>query len=143
MGIDQPFITENGMATTIPADCFRDSCETERTHFFHGQPYRSIRRILSNIRHQHGFRFTGFGDLTEDQVAKVTGLSIDEAGKAMTRKASEPVIWRGGDAELREFFRLLESQGLHLTRGGRFYHVSGKGDKGLALQVLLKRYQQE
>ncbi|MBO9493456.1 HAD-IIB family hydrolase [Thalassotalea sp. G20_0] len=141
MGIDQPFISENGMVTTIPADYFRDSCE--RTHFFHGQPYRSIRRILSNIRHQHGFRFAGFGDLTEDQVAEVTGLSIDEAGKAIARKASEPVIWRDGDAELREFVRLLESQGLYLTRGGRFYHVSGKGSKGLALQALLQRYQQE
>ena len=143
MGIDQPFITENGMVTTIPAGYFRDACETERTHFFHGQPYRSIRRILASIRRQHGFCFTGFADLTEKQVAEMTGLSTDAAGKAMARKASEPLIWRDGDAQLREFVRLLGAEGLHLTRGGRFYHVSGKGDKGLALQALLNRYQQE
>ena len=143
MGVEQPFITENGMVTTIPSGCFRDSCETEPTHFFHGQPYRSIRRILSNIRRQHGFRFKGFGDLTVEQVAEVTGLSRDEASKAMTRKASEPLVWFDSHSVLPEFVGLLESEGLHLTRGGRFYHVSGKGNKGLALQALLKKYRQE
>ncbi|WP_419835079.1 HAD-IIB family hydrolase [Endozoicomonas atrinae] len=143
MGFEQPFITENGMVTTIPAGCFRDSCETEPTHFFHGQPYRSIRRVLSNIRRQYGFRFKGFGDLTEKQVAEVTGLSIGEASKAMARKASEPLVWLDSHSALPEFVELLESEGLHLTRGGRFYHVSGKGNKGLALHALLKKYRQE
>ena len=143
LGVVQPFITENGMVTTIPAGYFRDSCDTECTHFFHGQPYRSIRRILSNIRHRYGFRFKGFGDLEETQVAEVTGLSEDQAGKAMNRKASEPMVWLDSEALLPEFVRLLELEGLHLTRGGRFYHVSGKGSKGQALQALLKKYQQE
>ncbi|WP_257266834.1 hypothetical protein [Endozoicomonas sp. ONNA2] len=114
------------LLTTIPAGYFRDACETERTHFFHGQPYRSIRRILASIRRQHGFCFTGFGDLTEKQVAEMTGLSTDAAGKAMARKASEPLIWRDGDAHLREFVRLLGAEGLHLTRGGVFIMSPGK-----------------
>ena len=55
------------MAATVPRILVFTDLDGSLLDHNHGQPYRNIRRILSNIRHQHGFRFTGFGDLTEDQ----------------------------------------------------------------------------
>ncbi|WP_299732526.1 HAD-IIB family hydrolase [uncultured Endozoicomonas sp.] len=141
LDLKHPFITENGMVTTVPGDYFPNQQDTETTHFFHGLPYRHIRRWLINIRQQNGFRFQGFGDLTVNNVVELTGLSEVAATQAMNRKASEPLIWMDTEKALTQFKQLLNDEGLYLTRGGRFYHVSGKGNKGQALLSLLQRFQ--
>lgn len=141
MGIRHPFITENGMITTVPAGYFEDSDAQQCTHFFHGQPYRTLRRLLSNIRRQYEFRFIGFGDCTPSEVVELTGLTPAEAEQAGNRKASEPLVWQDSEEALEAFVEQLEKEGLHLNRGGRFYHVCGKGDKGSAATRLIRRYQ--
>lgn len=142
MGNLHPFITENGMITSVPAHYFGDSETDKATHFFHGQPYKAIRRLISHIRREHGFEFIGFGDSSSELIAEMTGLSLEEAQRAGERKASEPLLWRDSQEALAEFKKLLELEGLHLARGGRFFHVSGKGDKGESAVKLLKRYQE-
>ena len=137
-GIRHPFISENGMVTSIPAGYFQDI--EKDTHLVHGLPYKSIRRLLSQLRLEYGFEFTGFGDCNRVQVAELTGLLPFEAAYACDRKASEPVIWQDSDVALVQFEHLLQNEGLSLTRGGRFHHVSGKGNKGLAAKKLLERF---
>ncbi|WP_257280931.1 mannosyl-3-phosphoglycerate phosphatase [Endozoicomonas sp. ISHI1] len=140
MALDHPFITENGMITTIPANYFQSSDTDKNTHYFHGQPYRAIRRVLKQFREHYGFRFRGFGDCSHSEIADLSGLSLEEAKLAADRKASEPLIWEDSAQALELFEKQLTKEGLHLTRGGRFYHVSGKGDKGSAAKKLFKHY---
>ncbi|WOG28310.1 HAD-IIB family hydrolase [Endozoicomonas sp. 8E] len=140
MALDHPFITENGMITTIPAHYFQSSDTDKNTHYFHGQPYKAIRRVLKQFREQYGFRFRGFGDCSHSEIADLSGLDLEEAKLAADRKASEPLIWEDSDKALEQFEKQLSEEGLQLTRGGRFYHVSGKGDKGSAAKKLFKHY---
>ncbi|AMO54501.1 hypothetical protein GZ77_23345 [Endozoicomonas montiporae] len=137
-GIRHPFISENGMVTSIPAGYFPDI--EKDTHLVHGLPYKGIRRLLNKLRLEYGFEFTGFGDCDKSTVAELTGLLPFEAAYACDRKASEPLIWRDSDAALVQFKYLLQKEGLNLTRGGRFYHVSGNGNKGMAARKLLERF---
>lgn len=140
LSVRHPFITENGMVISIPAGYFPD---TEKdTHLFHGKPYKAIRLALNKLRREHGFEFTGFGDCSRAQVAELTELLPFEAANACDRKASEPLLWQGSEHALMRFEQLLREEGLYLTRGGRFYHVSGKGDKGLAATRLLQYFNQ-
>ena len=139
LSVRHPFITENGMVTSIPAGYFPGV--DKDTHLFHGKPYKTVRRILTSLRNNHGFEFVGFGDCSPAQIAEFSGLLPFEASYASDRKASEPIIWQDSDKGLNFFEQLLRDEGLYLTRGGRFYHVSGKGNKGLAVQRLLERFE--
>ncbi|WP_062262514.1 HAD-IIB family hydrolase [Endozoicomonas arenosclerae] len=140
MELDHPFITENGMITTIPANYFQSSDTDKNTHYFHGRPYKAIRRVLKQFREQYDFQFRGFGDCSHQEIAELCGLSLEEASLAADRKASEPLLWEDSEKALKLFEKKLGKEGLHLTRGGRFYHVSGKGNKGAAAKKLFKHY---
>ena len=120
MALDHPFITENGMITTIPANYFQSSDTDKNTHYFHGRPYKAIRRVLKHFREQYDFRFKGFGDCSHSEIAGLCGLSLEEASLAADRKASEPLIWEDSDTALKQFEKNLAKEGLHLTRGGTF-----------------------
>ena len=140
MRLRHPFITENGMVTSIPSAYFPDV--EKDTHFFHGIPYKQVRRILSTLRREQGFDFIGFGDCDPERIAVLAGLKPMEATFASERKASEPILWQDSEDALTLFETLLGQEGLYLTRGGRFYHVSGKGNKGLATERLLGQFKQ-
>ncbi|MGI9276277.1 MAG: HAD-IIB family hydrolase [Endozoicomonas sp.] len=133
MGIRQPFITENGQVTTIPGE----------QQQLHGLSYEAIRQILNEMRKQHRFQFTGFGDCPAEQIVELTGLPLAEARLAALRQASEPLVWQDSEEALQAFRQLLEKQGLLLHRGGRFFHVCGDSDKGRATAHLVEQYKRK
>ncbi len=142
IGNHHPFITENGMVTSIPANYFFEASDEDRLiHYFHGQPYKAIRRSLRLLRENQGFQFSGFGDLSVNEISQLTGLSTLKSEMASARKASEPIVWNDSDHALEAFTTALMKERLHLTRGGRFYHIAGEGNKGLAALKLLNQYQ--
>lgn len=141
-----PFIVENGSAVYIPDGYFdgpgrarQSAAEGLSVHSF-GPDYRQLLETLHGLRRQRGYSFTGFSDLTADEIAERTGLSREEAVMASDRAASEPLSWHGTEARLADFKADLAAKGLTLTRGGRFYHVMGRTDKASALLWLARKY---
>ncbi len=145
-----PFATENGSCLSVPDGYFEKrnqsappgpSGDVHTTVF--GDRYENIRQALCQIRAEFGFSFTGFGDMTPEQIAECTGLASPDAARAKHRDCSEPLVWEDSDENLELFTRLLETRQLTITRGGRFYHIARAGNKGHAVQWLTDYFQAE
>lgn len=129
-----PFIAENGALIHLPNE------GNAALHLI-GADYQRIRDVLVDLRKRYDFEFRGFGDVSPQQVADWTGLSLDDAKLAMQRDASEPLKWFGNTLDFSRMEKLLAEEGL--ARGGRFWHVMGQdAGKGQAVRWLTDQYQQ-
>lgn len=131
-----PYIVENGGATVIPANYFDAGPEQVICAAAHR---RDILARLQALRSQ-GHRFTGFADLSAEQLASLTGLTPEAAAMARERVATEPILWQGPQTGLAAFRAELAGYGLKLLAGGRFLHVMGDFDKADAMAMLMVRY---
>ncbi len=87
------------------------------------------------------FRFTGFSDMSVEEIAAHTGLSVASSTKAANRQFSEPIIWQDQAEKISEFENALSVCGLKVVKGGRFYHVMGQTDKSVAAKQLIGEYE--
>ncbi len=149
IGIDMPCIVENGSAIYLPV-----AMSTVLPDYFNeiqivgdkgvktiGVERESIVAFLHRLRESYGYQFEGFSDWSIGRVAKLTGLSVQQANKAMVRYFSEPIVWRGSDEDYQMFASQIEAQGLMLLKGGRFIHVLGRCDKGQSIMWLKALYE--
>ncbi|MFK7916283.1 MAG: HAD-IIB family hydrolase [Pseudomonadales bacterium] len=143
--LQTPLIFENGAGIAWPLqlapshlDQFSDGYAIELC----GQGYEPMCELLSDLRQRNGYRFQGFADFTDAQVAAQTGLTVAGAALARQRMASEPLCWRDDPGALQQFRRDLEAAALTLTRGGRFYHVMPTTNKGAAAARVVAAYRQ-
>lgn len=145
MDLDGPCVAENGSLIAVPEGYFPSLDEAPRWgrwRILHlGWTYAEIIEQLDQLRTTHGFRFLGFNDLRDVDVAWLTGLTRNSAALARKRQATEPLIWQGSEEERRRFAATLQTHGLQLVRGGRFWHVMTLADKGTAIQRLTRLYQ--
>jgi mannosyl-3-phosphoglycerate phosphatase len=75
------------------------------------------------------------------RVRRLTGLSRIQAARAKVREYTEPFVLREAPPlALRRLEEAARARGMTLTRGGRFWHLAGGGDKGLAVQILTSLY---
>lgn len=133
-----PLVAENGSVIAMPDA--KGASYPENRHMVLGRRYEDIIFILSQLREKNGFDFIGFRDMSPEQVADQTGLSLTEAARARRRKGTEPIRWLDDDTCLEEFRIELDKRGLTLTRGGRFFHVASSQNKGDALRWLRNYY---
>jgi mannosyl-3-phosphoglycerate phosphatase len=133
LGNQHPFIIENGAALMIPAGYFENAAE-EAINF--STEYQVILKVLSDLGAQ-GFKFRHFDSLTAKEVSDLTNLSEDAAQMAKERFGSEPLLWDDSEENLKRFTQEINKRQLKLIKGGRFYHVIGLFDKGLAIERAL------
>ncbi|SHG66108.1 HAD-IIB family hydrolase [Marivita hallyeonensis] len=130
MGLsDYPAIVENG-AGVIGLPGQDDIAED----------YEKVRQMLDAIPPSLRKHFTGFGDMSADEIATLTGLSPDAARLAMKRDFSEPGLWTGHDAAKDAFLAAIQEQGLTATQGGRFLTLSFGATKADGMARVLARY---
>lgn len=123
---DWPAIVENG-AGVLDAGAKATGDDSD---------YRRIRAILATL--PAGFQ--GFGDVTAQDVADITGLSLPAARAAQQRWFSEPGLWKGDAATLDAFMTAAQAAGLHARQGGRFLTLSMGGTKADRMGALIARY---
>lgn len=141
-----PFISENGALAVVPAGYFPNPAGEAppttaifETHLF-GKSYRDITGSLAKLRAAHGYRFQGFNDMDDAELAQAVGLSLEQAAHARQREASEPIIWRDSEAAFEAFQRFLAAEDLMVVSGGRFRHVMSRVDKGMGVHWLSEQY---
>jgi mannosyl-3-phosphoglycerate phosphatase len=147
LGIDDPFIVENGSCIYFPYEPFarkvRDRVEGRiREGYIEavcGQKQGVISKVLVQIGTSPAC-YTRLSQCSVQRAVELTGLKPTEAENAIAREFSEPLLWHGDAAELETFRQQLASHGLSTLQGGRFLHVIGQCDKGLAVQKLLALY---
>ena len=130
-------IVENGSAAIIPEQSPWRAAAPESGALRFGAERAQILDALPALRQSTGARFVAFNEMPIAGIAELTGLSLDDAQQAANRGYSEPLHWQDSDAALDAFETAVEAAGLRCLRGGRFVHVLGPTDKGLAAKALL------
>ncbi len=141
-----PFVAENGGAVFVPKGYFafpasgriRDGYEVLEF----GLSYEILARALERCRKETGVSVTGFHELCTEEVARLTGLPLQEAHWALIREYDEPfLVHEENDRPVVE--QWVRREGLHITGGGRFSHLTGNHDKGQAVRTLLNLFRRE
>ncbi len=140
LGIQGPFIVENGGGIFFPPECaslqIGSAVITEDYRCIPlGIPYARIRSFMEEAARQYSIR--GFGDMSLEEVSGLTGLPPEKAALAQAREFSEPFVL-GREEELQDLTKTANLKGLLITRGGRFFHCMGYGnDKGSAVKMVI------
>lgn len=139
MGINDPFIVENGSAIYIPKGHLQK---------VHGEDAGQYEVVILGIRSQEiieeikklreKYMIKSYYFMSDEEVSKVTGLSLKAARNAKKREFGETVVEAEKEA-LEELNKKFE-----VVSGGRFIQVFGKGShKGEAVRILSNMYRKE
>lgn len=142
LGVDDPFIVENGAAIYFPTkytefllEDFRQEAPFRVMQVIQlGISYDRIRSFIDEIRDR--FKIRGFGDMSAHEVSEITGLSAGRSEFAMAREYTEPFIM-DHDQDIHALQELAMDRGIKITKGGRFHHMIGiYQDKGEAVKIV-------
>lgn len=128
---DAPMICENGGVVFLSR---QNSAPANKIVL--GAERSTILNVLRDLRTK--FQFESFEDMQLEGVQRSTGLTAERAQAALARSCTEPLVWHDSESKIDEFRKILESNALTLTRGGRFWHVAGQTDKGRAMDYICK-----
>lgn len=138
MRIHHPFIAEDGSAIYIPAGYFGKRVGEVVNGYevvVLGVRFEEIQKEIERLKKKYKIR--GYYDMSDEEVARITGLSLEGAKRAKQREFSETIVEADEEAleELKEKFNVVI--------GGRFIHIFGKGaDKGKAVRILTDMYRE-
>jgi mannosyl-3-phosphoglycerate phosphatase len=139
-----PFISENGGGIYLPVGYFPFHKSGDRRNGYElialGMPYEEIRKRFIALRDRLGIAVRGFGDMSIEEVAALTGLTGEESRLAKQRDFEEPFVFPHKPDE--RFLREIEGEGLRWTQG-RFFHLMGDHHKGRAVNTLKRLYEQK
>ncbi len=144
MGLDRPFISENGGGIFFPRSCphplpleARPAGDLQVWPL--GVPHSRLAQCLRAIREKHDWPLKGFSDMKLEEISALTGLDLEGAALAASREFDEPFT-APEDLAPEQLERAASEWGLRVTRGGRFFHLFGKSDKGKAVEQLAAWY---
>lgn len=130
LDLKTPYIVENGSAIV-------GSNPSQAIVLGEARP--TILDALRRAR-QAGYVFTGYADMSVDEVMRETDLGRRQAEQSLVREFSEPLRWEDSEPARKAFIAQMQAQNLQCLQGGRFLHVMGRCDKGRAMQRLLRTF---
>ena len=144
--LDAPFICENGGAIYMPRDYLKVALLGLKTDgpfevLELGIDVDRLRVALADAARACGVTLRTFGQMDVDEIATLTGLSLDQAARALQRHYDEPFLVQSGDSK--KMAAMLRAKKLTVTRGDRFYHLSGGHSKRDAVEALLNLHRDQ
>ena len=103
IGLDGPFIIENGAAIHIPHGFFRQKpMQTQWQNGYWLRQFTSRKQywlsLIDQVREEYQGEFTHFANMSIKDIQDATGLNEQDAVRASKRQYGEPVMWLGSDA---------------------------------------------
>ena len=143
-----PFIVENGGAIYIPRHSFGGrSQNTEAKGSYQvislGRPVAELRELMERVTSQLGLRIERFEDMTVERVCEETGLPLEQARRSLQREYDLPFRVKSSQANLDRLGHAAKKLGLCLTKGGRYFHLTGQHDKGRGVRILIDWYRRQ
>ncbi len=129
LGARPPLIVENGGAILVPREEGYEILASGVTH-------SHLLHALEEIGRETSAVLRGFSSLGAEAVAALTGLDREAARRALAREHDEPFVLANEECAP-AVVGAAERRGLRVSRGGRFFHLSGATDKGRAFRQLL------
>lgn len=150
MGLDFPFISENGGGIYFPLRYEKDlnssdfSISEGLIKFTLGKPYKELIVYLKEIAEETGMKLRGFSQMNCKEVMYLTGLKEGPCIKALEREFDEPfLVDEQEDIDTELLYSSAEKRGLRISEGGRFFHLHGDSDKGKAVDWLISFYKKQ
>ncbi len=146
LSIYAPFISENGGGIFFPSEISGTplpgaSLDKDLWKLSLGLPYSRLVRELQVIRNELGLNIKGFSDMSIKEISQLTGLDREDSQLAAMREYDEPFIILDKKPLDREaLLRAATHRGLTITEGGRFFHIQGNNNKGLAVEQIVSWY---
>jgi mannosyl-3-phosphoglycerate phosphatase family protein len=139
-----PFVVENGGAIFVPRQYFphkpREAKRQVNAYdvIEFGTRYPVLVAALREASAISGCKVRGFNDMTAAEISRRTLLPLEQAKLAKQREYDEAfeILGSNGDQLLQE----IEKMGMQWTRGGRFHHILGRNNKGVAVKCLIAIY---
>ena len=133
-----PFISENGGAIFIPEGYFDfdfnyDDIIDGYKAIILGESFERLTEVLENLKKE--FKIRSFIEMNLEEIAKESNFSINDASLAKKREFEIPFKLLD-KKDKKKLFRKIEEQGLNCMVGGRYYHLAGKNNKGIAVEIL-------
>jgi mannosyl-3-phosphoglycerate phosphatase len=143
IGLTFPFISENGGGIFFPKEWHarippNAVLEGNLWKYSVGTPYRDLVEGLGEIRLELGLKLRGFSDMTPEEISGITGLDTKSSALAAMREFDEPFIMGEEDkTDLEVLSGAAKKRGFQISKGGRFYHIHGRIDKGDAVRRMI------
>jgi len=148
LGINDPFIVENGGAIFVPENYFSFPLGSHKATQDYavielGIPYEQIRLALKRIERETSVSIRSFGDMSAEEIAQDSGLSLEFAKLAKQREYDETFKLEGGKAGQNLVLNKIREAGFNYVHGGRYYSAMKGNDKGKATRILIRLFEQE
>ncbi len=143
IGLTSPFISENGGGIFFPKDWEAGIpphavIEGNLRKCSEGPAYQDLVEALGKIGHELGLRLRGFSEMTPEEISGITKLDRESSALAARREFDEPFIMEEEDQiDLDVLGRAAQKRGFQISKGGRFYHIHGRIDKGDAVRRII------
>jgi mannosyl-3-phosphoglycerate phosphatase len=146
LGLKDPFICESGGAIYFPLDYLKAQVSGLKT----AGPFRvlelgtdvlRLRAALEEAAGECRVGLRSFGQMNVDEIAALTGLTPEQCFRAGQRRYDEPFLVQSGEVE--NLSAVLRRHGLTITRGDRFYHLTGGHSKRNAVVKLLDLHRRQ
>jgi mannosyl-3-phosphoglycerate phosphatase len=141
--VRDPFIVENGGAIYVPEGYFPFALDRSTSRGGYaviemGQPYSKLVDLFRMFRADFPcLSIVSFSDLTVKELAHECAMTLVEAQRAKDREYSEPFRFsNSAPEEIQWFLQRIIHSGLQYSVGGRYYHLHGNSDKGMAVRFL-------
>ncbi len=148
MGLETPFIVENGAAVFIPKTEFESKPKgsvwqdgywvktfaSKRSHWL---------GVIDKLSSSFDGEFEALSQMTLRRLMEVTGLDERSAQLATKRLYGEPLLWKGSQDRRNIFIENAKKLGASPLLGGRFLHICGDSNKGKALEWLTNEYKRQ
>jgi mannosyl-3-phosphoglycerate phosphatase len=146
LGLSFPFISENGGGVFFPKEEEHPRpsdaiLSRDVWKWSIGPAHDFLVKALGEIQNEQGCKIRGFSEMTPEEISSITGLDLSSAHLASQREYDEPfILMEEGLCDLDSLNHSAGQKGLRITRGGRFFHLHGKCDKGDAMGRLVAWY---
>jgi mannosyl-3-phosphoglycerate phosphatase family protein len=104
-----------------------------------GESADSIRTKLSYIRKKYDINFKGVADFSIEELSNLVSISKEQAKRMAKRNYSETILQIQRKDSSR-FFKYVKAEGMKVIYGGRFFDVTIGTDKGLAVGLLKRLF---
>lgn len=144
---ESPFISENGGGLYVPVEQFPDLKGFSRDDKYWcwraDMSITEMRKALFSIADETGVKVKSFSLMSDEEVAKCTGLDLRQAKLAKQRDFDEPFILNNPPPNLLVVLRNeINKRGYKYTTGGKLHHITGDFDKGHTVAMLKNIYYQ-
>ncbi len=151
MGLDFPFISENGGGVFFPLKYKKFLSSEEYTvsdgfiKITLGAPYKSLVKDLEIIADETHLKLRGFSQMPEKEVMEHTDLNVEQCRLSLKREFDEPFIFEEpvSEDDIKSIYLSAQNKGLRISEGGRFFHLHGKSDKGTAVNSLIAFFKKQ